>query len=92
MFEIDTLNLVGAKLENTFNFRMDSVERLSSKQRRSGSNSNVSVVYCSVCGDNHDSTNYFHVEQVHNVNNYNRPPQNISFSITYIQVGRIIPI
>ena len=72
---------------------MDNVERLPSKQGGSGSNSHVSVAYCSTCGGNHDSANCFHMKQVHNVNNYNRPPQKIIFFQTLtIPVGRIILI
>ena len=66
-----------------FNSRMDNVESLLSKQGKNCSNSHVSVAYCSICDGNHDSANCFHVEQIHNVNSYNRPLQNNPFSNTY---------
>ena len=66
-----------------FNSRIDNIERLLSKEGGNSLNSHVSVAYCSTCGGNHDSANCFHMEQVHNVNNYNWPPQNNNFSNTY---------
>ena len=58
---------------------MNNVERLLRKQGGSGSNSHENVAYYLICGGDHDSVNCFQVEQVHNINNYNLPPQNNSF-------------
>ncbi|XP_027165399.1 uncharacterized protein LOC113765424 [Coffea eugenioides] len=76
MIEMDTLNMLGAQMNN--------VVKLLNRQAGVGSSSsNAHVACCSVCGGEHDTNDCVDFEQVQFVNNYNRNAQNNPYSNTY---------
>nr|XP_027083595.1 uncharacterized protein LOC113705889 [Coffea arabica] len=75
MLEVDTLNMLTAK--------MDNVVKILNRQVGSSSNQGVVVACCNNYGGNHDDSMYSSSEQVQYLNNYNRPPQNNRYSNTY---------
>ncbi|XP_027120640.1 uncharacterized protein [Coffea arabica] len=75
MLEVDTLNMLSAKIDNV-------VEMLN-RQVGSSSNQGVVVAYCTNYGGDHDDSVCSSSEQVQYLNNYNRPPQNNLYSNTY---------
>ena len=75
MLEVDTLNMLSAK--------MDNVVKMLNRQVGSSSNQGVVVACCTTCGGDHDDSMCSSSEQVQYLNNYNRPPQNNPYSNTY---------
>nr|XP_027071867.1 uncharacterized protein LOC113696688 [Coffea arabica] len=75
MLEIDTLNMLSAK--------MDNVVKMLNRHVGSSSNQGVVVACCTTCGGDHDDSMCSSSEHVQYLNNYNRPPQNNPYSNTY---------
>ncbi|XP_071917054.1 uncharacterized protein [Coffea arabica] len=75
MLEVDTLNMLSAK--------MDNVVKMLNRHVGSSSNQGVVVACCTTCGGDRDDSMCFSSEQVQYLNNYNRPPQNNPYSNTY---------
>ncbi|XP_027182268.1 uncharacterized protein LOC113780687 [Coffea eugenioides] len=75
MLEVDTLNMLSAK--------MDNVVKMLNRHVGSNSNQGVVVACCTTCGGDHDNSMCSSSEQVQYLNNYNRPPQNNPYFNTY---------
>ena len=75
MFELDSLNLLNAKIDNV-------VKMLNTHMTNVGSSSSSHVTCCTIYGGNHDDFSCTN-EQVQFVSNYNRSPQNNPYSNTY---------
>ncbi|XP_027166478.1 uncharacterized protein LOC113766490 [Coffea eugenioides] len=75
MLEVDTLNMLSAK--------MDNVVKMLNRQVGSSSNQGVVVACCTTCGGDHDDFMCSSSKQVQYLNNYNRPSQNNPYSNTY---------
>ncbi|XP_071939793.1 uncharacterized protein [Coffea arabica] len=75
MLEVDTLNMLSAK--------MDNVVKMLNRHVGSISNQGVVVTCSTTCSGDHDDSMCSSSEQVQYLNNYNRPPQNNLYSNTY---------
>ena len=83
MNELDTLNMLSAK--------MDNVVKMQNRQGEVGPTSNSNVARCTLCGENHESTNCVTIAQEQYVNNFNWLNQKNPYSNTYNQQWRNHP-
>nr|XP_027109356.1 uncharacterized protein LOC113729231 [Coffea arabica] len=75
MLEVDTLNMLSAKMNN--------VVKMINRHVGSISNQGVVIACCTTWGGDHDNSMCSSSEQVQYLNSYNRLPQNNPYSNTY---------